>query len=246
MSYLLHHFQLSQKYSTRPDDSFTFELTGDHGAALVTTHATYRKDSLHQSTFQTHIKKNYLSWIRFAHDQQMLMDDGYLILVTGFDVTKDFSMVSYQHGPSGISFETGITARERMFHSTSSDSLGWWRFGREPYSNDGSSDTYNQCVFIRYYTMRHRRFPFPFPKVLTSLGDHFDSAGNGGGSVPGPVPKPDDKSTTGDKGNLGGHLDSITGGADPEKTTNDQTTQYVWPLPRPSVSACKLPLGEGT
>ena len=233
-SYLLHRFQLFQKMSSRPEDRFTFELSGDRGAALVTTHDTRRKDCVDGSVLDKHISNNYQSWTRFAHDTAQLPRDAQLILVSGFDVTRDFSMVSYLHRPRRYPFPIGIPARRQMFFSTWSHFRGGWSYTRQPYFNGGTSHRFNQCVFIRYFTMRHRSF---FSQVAQFLRARFGSMGNGGKSVPGPAPKPDDRPTTGDEGNPGGQFYSTTGGADTEKTTAAQTTSYVWSLPPPFLLA---------
>ena len=231
--------------SSRPQGPFTFELTGDRGAALVTTHDTRREDCVDGPLLENHIKNNYQSWTRFAREKAQLPRDAQLIIVSGFDVTKDFSMVSFLQEPGDTLFGASgvaITARERMFLSSYSNFRGGWRYGREPYFNDGNSDRINQCVFIRYFTMRYRLF---FSEVARFLRARFGSAGNRGGGAQGPVPQIDDKSTTDNEGCSGGVFGSTTGGVGPGEATTAQTTSYVWSLPRPSVSACKLPLGKG-
>ncbi|KAF9647851.1 hypothetical protein BDM02DRAFT_3116313 [Thelephora ganbajun] len=41
--------------------NFSFELTGDRGAALVTRHSAYRKDCLLEAAFETYTKRHYES-----------------------------------------------------------------------------------------------------------------------------------------------------------------------------------------
>ena len=75
---------------------YTFELTRDYGAALVTRHQTYPKDLDPRlaSVFETYIKRHYKSWVAFARDKHP-GETIRPILVSGVDVTKDFAMTSY-------------------------------------------------------------------------------------------------------------------------------------------------------
>jgi hypothetical protein len=61
--------QLFQNMPPRPLEpgaSFSFELTGNRGAALVTKYSTYREDSLLESVFERYTKRHYASWVAFA------------------------------------------------------------------------------------------------------------------------------------------------------------------------------------
>ena len=67
-----------------PGASFSYELTGSHGAALVTKYQTYREDSLLESAFERYTKRHYESWAVFARYKQY-GDDVWPVLVSGFD-----------------------------------------------------------------------------------------------------------------------------------------------------------------
>ncbi|KAF9778332.1 hypothetical protein BJ322DRAFT_494418 [Thelephora terrestris] len=82
------------------DAEFSFELTGYRGAALVTRHQTYKKDSRLDSAFRKYTAHHYKSWVKFARDKQY-GENLQPVLVYGFDMTRDFAMAAYSH--EGIS-----------------------------------------------------------------------------------------------------------------------------------------------
>ena len=49
-----------------PGASFSFELTEDRGAALVTKYSTYRIDTLVKDRFKEYTEHHYKSWVEFA------------------------------------------------------------------------------------------------------------------------------------------------------------------------------------
>ena len=154
--------------------SIALQLTGDQGAALLTKHTTRREDIQRERTFEEYTKDHYDSWAAFARDTGH-GNDIKPILVTGVDMTRDFAMVSYSNNDSG-----NLTAR---FITTAPGASTWgsWETTGATHTNCGPqpchppsptqavsstssdnsttgtiSDEYNQCVFIRYYTMRRR------------------------------------------------------------------------------------------
>ena len=138
---------------------FTFELTGDCGAALVTRYPTHREDSAGASerVFEQYVKSHYESWVEFACDKNL--QDVQPVLISGFDVTKDFAMVSYLNHPDGPPLGIGYTISRPMFASTTPLFGGSWRFKYTPHFQEAESVSieFDQCVFIRYYTMRFKR-----------------------------------------------------------------------------------------
>jgi len=175
-----------------PGAGFSFELTGNRGAALVTKYPTYRGDSLRESAFEKYTKRHYESWVAFARHKEY-GNDVQPVLVSGFDMTKDFAMVAYSN--EGSSLESDLTIAIPMLASASASVWGTWRTRCSPHTNYGPQqcsflrsdrvidlpstqsdarsipDEFNQCVFIRYYTMRSRKW-IP-PKVIRAgAGPH--------------------------------------------------------------------------
>ena len=162
-----------------------FALTNKQGAALVTKDSTYREDIEREWTFENYIKEHYDSWVDFArghgHGENVKP-----ILVTGVDLTREFATVAYSdnHTRMECEFSAGVPA----VASASISVWGSWRTqglvhtncGPHPFSSRGNRianddptvesaipDEYNQCVFVRYYTIRRRFF---IPTVLKAGG----------------------------------------------------------------------------
>ena len=95
---------------------FSFELTGDRGAALVTRHPTYCEDSLLDSAFEAYTVCHYESWVAFARDKQY-GDNVHPVLVSGVDMTRDFAMVVYSN--RSTSYERKQAIAVPMFASAS-------------------------------------------------------------------------------------------------------------------------------
>ena len=112
--------------------NFSFELTGDRGAALVTRFPTYCEDSLLESTFRRYTVRHYESWVAFARHKEY-GDDIQPVLVSGLDMTRDFAMVAYSNEstPLGSSQPFAIP----MFASPSF--RGTWRTRYSPHINHG-------------------------------------------------------------------------------------------------------------
>ena len=122
--------------------------------------------------------QHYKSWVKFARDKKY-GDNLKPVLVSGFDMTRDFAMVTYSDG--GTSVRSDITLSIPMFGSVPTSSWGTWRARFTPHTNHGPqqcvppsrvgplssqqqtqeshSTEFDQCVFIRYYTMRLGLFP---------------------------------------------------------------------------------------
>ncbi|KAF9643531.1 hypothetical protein BDM02DRAFT_3123328 [Thelephora ganbajun] len=182
---------LSSKYGI----DFSFDLTGDHGAALVTRYPTYREDSPLNAAFETYTKHHYESWVAFARDKQY-GDNIQPILVSGVDMTKDFAMVAYSNKDAPHVPRPAFTIP--MFPSNSAPFQGRWRARYFPNINLGprveqpmhflpdagsTTDEFNQCVFVRHYTMRSRWWGL-FPKVIrVGTGPHDLSPGDNRGDA---------------------------------------------------------------
>ena len=183
----------------------------------MTRYPTYREDSLLVSKFEKYTKRHYESWVAFAR-QKEYGDDVRPVLVSGFDMTMDFAMAAYSN--VSASLESDLTTGVPMFASASAALWGTWRTRHSPHTNYGPQDCmppsperaidfsslrltetpdlpseYNQCVFIRYYTMRMRLGLFP--KVIRArAGPHDLGPGdNTGGACPGILAQSDTEST---------------------------------------------------
>lgn len=177
---------------------FTYELTGECGAALVTRHKTYTGDAMERDAFEEYTEKHYNSWVTFARDKRY-GSDVKPFLVSGFDMTKDFAMAAYSH--DGASLESDLTISVPALASASASLWGTWRtrglthtnYGpqecippsfaqiahpsSEPTTTGTVSDDHNQCVFVRYFTMRKRMGFYPMV-IRASAGPHDLGSGN--------------------------------------------------------------------
>jgi len=177
-----------------PGSSISFQLTGDQGAALLTKHPTYREDAELGRAFEVYTKEHYDSWVAFARKRGH--PDGIKpVLVTGVDMTRDFAMMSYSNDGDDLMAE---------FKTSSPEAPSPWGVWRTPgvvhtncgpqschrpafaqtvdatSSGSGHTETisgeYNQCVFIRYYTVRKR---LGIPRVIkAAAGPHDLGPGN--------------------------------------------------------------------
>lgn len=62
--------------------------------ALVTKCDINRQDALVESEFEAYTKDHYKSWVTFARGKKP-GDDIHPVLVSGVDMTQDFTMVTY-------------------------------------------------------------------------------------------------------------------------------------------------------
>ena len=166
-----------------PGASFSFKLTGKRGAALVTRYQAYREDTLEASAFEQYTKKHYDSWVTFAQRYGAVEP----VLVSGFDMTKDFAMTAYSSGDtsfdSNISISVPTLASASTFFHVMKGTSGSPHTNRGPQqcippdmsskatSAGAVSDGYNQCVFLRYYTMRRWMGLFP-TLIRAAAGPH--------------------------------------------------------------------------
>lgn len=250
---MLHLFQSAPPRPLEPGASFSFELTGNRGAALVTKYPTYREDSLLESAFEKYTKRHYESWVAFARHKQY-GNDVQPVLISGLDMTRDFAMVAYSH--EGASLESDLTIAVPMLASASASIWGTWHTRSSPHTNCGpqicsppppervidlpsqSADTwqipneFNQCVFIRYYTMRSRKRLGLFPKVIRAgAGPHdLGSGDNRGGTFPELLSQSDDEPTTSGDEDLRGEWDYAADDTGSESDVVVRNTPYVCPF----------------
>ena len=167
-----------------PGSSVSFQLTGGQGAVLLTKHPTYGEDIKLGGTFEEYTKTHFDSWVAFAR-QRGHPNDIKLVLVTGVDVTRDFTMVSYSKDGNDLRAQFTISA------TRVASPWGTWHVPgvvrtncgpqpSRPPSGDSHTETvsdgYNQCVFVRYYTIRKR---LGIPRVMkAAAGPHDLGPGN--------------------------------------------------------------------
>ena len=183
--------------SLEPGVDFSYEVAGDRGAALTTRHSTYNEDSQLDSEFKEYTKRHYKSWVKFASDKKYGKDLR-PVLVSGVDMAKDFAMMAYSNNRSSV--QSDETFSTPMFGSTSTTSASWtWRTACSPHFKHGpqqrrppsslqpgtaesAAKEFNQCVFLRYYTVR---FGFGlFPRVIRAgAGPHDLGSGDNRGNT---------------------------------------------------------------
>ena len=235
-----------------PGTKFSYELTDNRGTALVTKYRTYRVDSSAESAFERYTKRYYESWVTFARDKDY-GDDVHPVLVSGFDVTRDFAMVAYydDRGSSGANSTIAVPTPA----STAASLWGTWRTTCSPHTNCGPHkrdprlqqraieclspqsveagiipDGFDQCVFIRYYTMRPRKLSAIFPKTSQAGAGPcgLGSGENGGGAfTESTAPFGHELTTSGD--GFEGQLGPNTEENNPEPYIVAHKTQYVNP-----------------
>jgi len=159
----------------------------------VTRYQTYKQDALKRAAFERYTKRHYESWVAFSREKEYGYDVK-PVLVSGIDMTKDFAMAAYSN--EGTSIEADLTISVPMLGSASASIWGTWRTRGLAHTNYGPqqcvppslaqavdsssqsttvgaiSDDHNQCVFVRYYTMR-MRMGF-IPRVMRAASGPHD------------------------------------------------------------------------
>ena len=166
------------------------------GAILITKYPTYRENAERMRRFKSYINDHHDSWVSFAESTGH--DTVKPILVTGTAMTLDFAMLAYSHN-----FRRGINV---AFHANPPAAISpapvwgeWQSMGMAHHNcgplsrtrgvpGQGGSDatdprTYNQCVFLRYYSIYRRLF---IRKIRAGAGPHdLGSGDNTSGNRPG-------------------------------------------------------------
>ena len=203
------------------------------------------------SIFKKYTKRHYESWADFAY-QKGYGDEVRPVLVSGFDMTKDFAMAAYSN--VSASLESDLTIGVPIAASASAALWGTWRTRHSPHTNYGPQEClppppeqaidvsslqlteksriripneYNQCVFIRYYTMRMRLRWFP-KLIRAGAGPHDLGPGdNTGGAFPEILAQSDAESTSSDDGDPGEEVED----ADLWPGVVVRNSPSVWSLP---------------
>ena len=156
----------------------------------MTKYRTYTEDAQREGNLTKYAKEHHASWINFAREAGH-GDDISPVLVTGVDRTRDFAMMTYSNDDDDMTSEFTTSASE----VASTFAWGTWRTTGFVFTNCGpqlccppsstqavnlmlsedndagsNEDQYNQCIFVRYYTVRRR---LGIPKVIKAgAGPH--------------------------------------------------------------------------
>jgi len=214
----------------KPGVPFSFNLTGNRGAALLTRYPTYREDARSESGFEKYTKLHYESWVAFAIHKGC-KGNVRPVLVVGFDMTRDFAMVAYSN--MGDHLESDPPLALLMPTPTSPSAWGTWCTSRPcdtncgprqcdlppdkqttdlpPGDPRGIPNGFNQCIFIRYCSA-HQRIRLPrFPIVLKADGPRNSGpSDNRGGTFPESTMRSGAEPTTSGNENLGRQQGPIT------------------------------------
>jgi len=196
-----------------PGSSFSFQLTEAQGAALVTKYDTFCEDAQRKKKIIKYTKDHYNSWVTFASETGH-GDDIKPILVTGVDMTRDFAMMCYSNSDDRLTSEFTMSA------PGVSPVWGTWRASGSVHTNRGPylphrpsptqttaptspgtshtetiSDEVNQCVFVRYYTVRKR---LGIPRVIRAAAGPHDLGPGGRDSEECPLVEESDSDSDSD------------------------------------------------
>ena len=177
-------------------------------------------DAMDDVAFEEYTARHYKSWVDFA-GKKGLGKNLKPVLVSGFDVTRDFLMFAYFHEETSL--KSDVSATLPLIASVSTSMWGTWRASRTPHKQEGPQGykpltpkrakelaslelprggipkEFDQCVFVRYYTVRWKMGLFP--KVIRAgAGPHdLGSGDNTGGAFPELMIQPDtERITSGD------------------------------------------------
>ena len=221
----------------------------------MTKYPTYNKDSHLELEFEEYTERHYDSWVEFARHKKY-GKNVQPVLVYGFDMTRDFEMVAYSY--ERTSRKGQMTFTVPTLASASASARVTWNARPSPHTNYGPqqldppprqraidssspqpsdtsvSDEFNQCVFVRYYTMRPRIEPLGlFPKIIKAgAGPHdLGSGDDKGEAFPELMVQSDAETTTSGDEDLGGEWGPTTDDIDSKPLTVVRNTPYVRFLP---------------
>ena len=154
----------------------------------MTKYPTYQEDVELMGKFEKYTKDHYDSWVAFARKTGH-GDDVKPILVTGVDMTRDFAMMTcpIDSEPRIFKFTTSASGVDSVWGTWHSDVPLYKNSGPHPSPipsptqtmdplspeiphTDATPNEYDQCVFIRYYTVRKR---LGIPRIIKAgAGPH--------------------------------------------------------------------------
>lgn len=170
----------------------SFESTTNEGAILITRYPTIRRYAQLLGSFKLYMKRHYRSWLQFANDKSHDLRVEDLRLVTGTDLTHDFSLLafSHQHSNLNVAFEAnalGASAAVAGWGSWKSDLPVYQNWGPQnvtmPLLKSDEQSTgltenpdYTQCVFFRACSIQNRPIPV-LPKAIKAAAGPDDIDG---------------------------------------------------------------------
>ena len=165
----------------------------------MTKYPTYQEDIQLFGTFEKYTKSHYDSWVAFARKNGH-GDDVKPILVTGVDMTRDFAMMTYPNNSEQktVRFTTSAPGVGSVWGAWHSKVPIYTNIGPHPSRTPSSTQTmdpiirhtdtapdeYDQCVFVRYYTVRKRLW---IPEVITAAAGPHDLGPGGHGDEDSPL-----------------------------------------------------------
>jgi hypothetical protein len=155
----------------------------------MTKYPTYQEDLQLDRILQQAFTKYHRSWLAFAQDKGHAIELADLILVTGTDLTKDFSMLAFANagGELSVDFDVGAAQLASAWGSWRTVTSVHKNWGPQELTPPGSArlaiaaadpqlatpaDDFCQCVFVRGFRMRERRLLWP--KIIKAAGDPRD------------------------------------------------------------------------
>lgn len=170
-----------------PGAKMSFALNQGQGATLITKHDIHREDIERVGHFEIYIKRYYDSWVDFARENGH--GDVRPILVTGIHLTRDFAMIAYSESETHMQCEFSVevpavaSGHASLWGSWSTPEFVHKKCGPDPLRIQGNSSSdqsptldstipaeNDQCVFIRYYTIR--KIVFVPMLIKAGVGPH--------------------------------------------------------------------------
>lgn len=174
---------------------FNFKSGTASAAILMTKKETFREDAVRILFFKQYIKHHHKAWLALALKQGYDVKVEDLILVTGVDLTADFSMLAIRHAQEDIKvkFETTVGSA-----SVSASGWGSWECSSTPHTNWGRQlenrdlvsqpsgkllqsqyppPEFTECVFFRGYRVHYRAHLFP-SVMVAGAGPHDVGSGS--------------------------------------------------------------------
>lgn len=160
----------------------------------------FRKDVLSTELFEDFFLDNYESWAAFASRLKRGVSLSDIILVTGRDVTTRWAMVAFTRSEGNASVGVGagipgVTATFGMSYGWRTQGIVHSHHGPQPVDppspgrgkvvlhDPQTNVTYDQCVFVRGYSMR-AAVPRPFKLKAAAGPDDLGSGDRSPDSVP--------------------------------------------------------------
>ncbi|TCD70706.1 hypothetical protein EIP91_002082 [Steccherinum ochraceum] len=139
--------------------SYIFRSTSKAGAILVTKGSTKQEDARDGEGFEAYFLYNYKAWLDWANGAlalRLTAED--LILVTGRDVTNEFSMLAFPGGQEAydIHFMVVYSSSDSQFEDSIPPQWGVWQSQIAGGQNWGNDEQGSYTTFIRGIRLRNK------------------------------------------------------------------------------------------